>query len=318
MTRLITSVRSRVRYSGKVPFRHSLQQVNQVSPCHFPVKIRTGFFINDSGKIAGWGLSLTTFEDQPFVGTSSGVMSVLLPSTASLAGNIRGATVAGFNNSDEIVGTLIGDIGNQAFFGTAAGVTSLPYPFVYGINDAGQILVGDQANQLYILTGNSAVPIPGAIGSGAALNNAGQAVGVTASGQAFVGTTNGVTLIPLPTGANFELFVGINNSGDVVGTASNGSTWIWDPVGGLQLLSTLVPAGWTVQSAWGINDLGQIVGDASFTDPNTGNSSQSAASFSGPVILTPLATPEPGTLSMMFAAMAVFGAAWIVRRRRLV
>jgi hypothetical protein len=106
-------------------------------------------------------------------------------------------------------------------------------------------------------------PLPaGSVGSNAnGINNLGQVVGVTVDANNaptfsnFTGTP--ARTVPLNTGAGAIAF-GINNRGDVVGT-QNGTAFFFDrdtrndapePI--------LVPAGAT--NAFGINDLGQIVG----------------------------------------------------------
>ena len=70
----------------------------------------------------------------------------------------------------------------------------------------------------------------------------------------------------------------LNNLGQVVGQIVGGTGgWIWDATNGTRLLQALVPPVWTILSADGINDQGQIVARAS----------NSSTGFSGPVILDP-------------------------------
>jgi hypothetical protein len=266
-------------------------------------------FINDAGQIAGYTIISGTPNLAPYIGTAAGVALVPLPPPTALGG----ATVAGFNDLGEIVGSMAVSGGLQAFVGTSAGITLLPYLTGDGINGLGQILVESQT-QTFILTGGNAVIVPGAppeFASG--LNNADQVVG--GFGQAFVAYNGGITLIPPPAGYSGQGAY-INDEGIVVGNArpmgpGNDVGFIWDPVNGTQLVSSLLPPGWTILGADGINDSGQIIAYGSLTAPGS-----PSASFTGPIILTPLATPEPGTLSMMFAAMIVAGVLQIVRKRK--
>jgi PEP-CTERM motif len=262
-------------------------------------------FINDSGQIAGWSED-ASFAFHAFVGDSTGTTLVPLPNGATQA------VVNGFNNSGEIVGNIYPFVPNSAFMGTGTSSVLLPFSSGDGINDLGQVLV-EQGSQLLILTGASSVlyPVSGALGL--ALNNAGQAVGevnTPGGASAFITTTTALTLIP----GGME-FPSVNNFGVVVGNQSGlAGALIWDPINGTQLLSSLAPPGWTIETVGGINDLGQISAFASFTDPNVPGAT---ASFTGRVILNPV-VPEPGTFAMSLAGMVVFGAAWIIRRRGLV
>ncbi len=111
----------------------------------------------------------------------------------------------------------------------------------------------------------------------------------------------------------------INNQGIVAGVNESapgllngmGLVWIWDPVDGTQVIS--LPGGWGISGIFGINDLDQIVAQATFTDPSAGPGAQ--PSFIGDVILAQ-AAPEPATSSLMLLAIGVAGAARIVKRKR--
>ena len=89
-------------------------------------------------------------------------------------------------------------------------------------------------------------------------------------------TRTNTFFIPLPPGVLSVTRPSLNNLGQVVGqidVAPGG--WIWDATNGTRLLQGLVPPVWTILSADGINDQGQIVARAS----------NSSTGFSGPVIL---------------------------------
>lgn len=90
-------------------------------------------------------------------------------------------------------------------------------------------------------------------------------------------------LIDNPPGASSVARPSLNNLGQVVGqiVGSIGG-WVWDSSNGTRLLQDLVSPGWTILSADGINDQGQIVGRASNT-----------SGFSGPVILDPVSVNLP-------------------------
>ncbi len=265
-------------------------------------------FINDSGQLAGG----TSTGAGAFFGTAAGVS--LVPSSA-------GIIVAGLNNSGTFVGSITPN--STAVTGTSAGITQLPSPFFDGlaINNLGQLLVeelqGPQA-VLVILTGANAVPIFGGglfLGPEAsgAFNNNGQVAGVadggpSGFGPAAVATTTSLTYIPIPTG-DVASARQINDLGEVVGrfgpSVFSHPVFVWDPINGIQTLSSLVPAGWTFVAPEGINDAGQILVFGTF--------------MGGPteaVLLTPIATPEPSTVSMMLATIALFATIRFARRQR--
>jgi hypothetical protein len=204
----------------------------------------------------------------------------------------------------------------NAFIGTAAGVTLLPLPAGWsgssgvGINDSGQVTgsvymgVANTLNQqafIGTVTGSALIPLPAGWSNsyGFAVNASGQVAGdgrvgpYPANYQAFVGTAAGVTVIPLLTGATYNSvgYASINNLGFVVG-ASDAGGWIWDAVDGTVLLNNLLPVGWNVSNAVSINNNGVILANASFD----GGPAQY-------VELSPIATPEPGTLALVLISL---------------
>ena len=139
-------------------------------------------------------------------------------------------------------------------------------------------------------TGTTAVPVPDGwipsffpLGgdSPMQINDLGQIVTaiVPADGsnvtRVALSTKTSTFLIPLPPGVLSAVRPRLNNLSQVVGVGGNGG-WIWDASHGTRLLQDLVPSGWTILSADGINDNGQIVARAS-----------NSQGFSGPVILDP-------------------------------
>src|SRR5262249_39094522 len=131
-------------------------------------------------------------------------------------------------------------------------------------------------------SGGALIPVPDGWSSPGDphVNDLGQIVATVAQNSIFriaLSTTASTFLIPAPTGVQSVTGPRLNNRGQVVGQISGGSGgWIWDASNGTRLLQNLVPPGWTILSADGINDQGQILARASNT-----------SGFSGPVILDP-------------------------------
>jgi probable HAF family extracellular repeat protein len=100
---------------------------------------------------------------------------------------------------------------------------------------------------------------------------------------------------------------GINNSGRVVGRSfTNGfaddHAFLYSGVV-MQDLNNLIPSGWTLEDATGINDKGQICG---YGINSTGQQDV--------FLLTP--TPEPGTLDLLAAGTAgLLACVWRRRNR---
>ncbi len=169
----------------------------------------------------------------------------------------------------EFVGTTVDGGGStaQAFVGTGAGITLLPYSQGLRINNAGDLLViNGPLLQSFIVSGGTATPT---VLEASNLNDLDQVVGSFFSSVElpFITTTSGITNIANPT--NFIItFMFLNDNGVVTGIAADGTIstagYIWDPVDGTLLLSSVVPAGWTITEASGINNSGQIVAQGSF------------------------------------------------------
>jgi hypothetical protein len=260
-------------------------------------------FINSSGQLAG-----TEFDGAAFFGNSAGVSMV--PGSANVL--VNGLSSAGVF-SGYIPGTP-----DSALTGTAGGITSLPFSQALAISNSGLLLVIPETGSgpgglLFtpeVYNGSTAVPIDiggftiNPLASG--LNDSGQVVGPIfvfgPPGSGFVATASSLSQIA---GQADGLPWYINNLGVVVGaTAQQG--FVWDSTNGKQSLSSLVAPGWTILDPEGINDSGQIVAFAQFD----GGAEE-------PVLLTPLATPEPSTISMMLATIAFFTTVHFARRRRL-
>jgi hypothetical protein len=274
------------------------------------VAIPSGFtpinnvFLNDAGQIAGTVESSSFSAYAAYIGNAAGVSLVGTPTP-------NATFVGGLDNAGTFVGTSLQGGVAQAFTGTSSGITPLPYSFGDAINNLGQVLVqavSGPTNQNFILTGTNAVPI-GAdqLGQGIAINDNDQVlVGQGAVGPLFLVTTSGTTMLPAIPGIGFMTGV-LNDQGVAAGEAFDASStaygWVWDPLNGTRLLSTLVPAGWNIQDALAINNSGEIVALASFM----GAPSES-------IVLIPV--PEPSTISMMLATIALFATIHFAPRRR--
>jgi hypothetical protein len=201
------------------------------------------FGVNDSGQIAGYATNSAN-NQQPYIWSTGGTSLIPLP-----AGWTSGIGTA-INNNGQVAG--FGNLPSsftQPFIGTPAGSTPIPVP--------------------------PATPFVMAY----ALNDSGQLAGFVQNGQALIGTTSGITLIPLPSGsARFSYATvshgSLNNSGVVVGQVSNQtgtvvSGWIWDAGQGTVSLNNLVPSGWFIYNAVSISDTGLILAQASYNNGPT-------------------------------------------------
>ena len=136
-----------------------------------------------------------------------------------------------------------------------------------------------------------------------AVNNAGQVVGYSwaydGPYHAFLWEDGLMSPLALLPGGSGTIANDINNLGQIVGHDVSHRAVMWED-GAISDLNDLIPAGsgWTLRSARGINDLGQIVGWGIIN----GNSHA--------FLLTPV--PEPATLALL----AVGGAALVAGRKK--
>jgi hypothetical protein len=260
------------------------------------IPLTNGFYrtwayaINNSGQVTGAGGIFPGGlpNGDIFIGTTSGSTPIPLPSGWSSLGGGVGFAI---NDSGIVAGVGPNGSGNdQAFTGTASGSTAVPLPSGwtsasgYAINSSGQVAglgVNSSGNsQAFIGTTSRSTPVP--MPSGWIRLDSGYCCGINDSGlvtgsgfpnssgfeQAFIGTTSGSTAIPLATdSSNSEVYANsLSNTGLVVGNGYGvGYPWIWDATDGTVLLSTLMPAGWGVNSAIAVSpDGGLILATASF------------------------------------------------------
>lgn len=243
-------------------------------------------------------------------------------------GNVSFAQNGGLNFGNSAVGPV--PAGDQPYYTVAQGSDN-------GLDTAGRAWDA-QASQFdgYTVSDGKVTllspldpSVPGATIAPYAVNNMGQVVGtatwVDASGQLMGGPAidtpgQGPQLISTTGGVAY----GINNLGQVVGdfmpqapTSAQTHAFLWEGVGKLYDLNTLITAGsgWTLTTATGINDLGQIVAygtDASgqyhallLTPTEPG--STPAPPSGPPPASSPVPVPEPSTLA--FVGLVVLGLA---------
>ncbi len=190
--------------------------------------------INDSGQVVGYDWLSSAGVGHAFL-YSNGRMTDI--HSASLFPN--GSSAQGINHSDQIVG----------------------YGWINGADDHAFLYNGGRTVDLGTLGGNESMAL--------AINDAGQIVGhsTTASGvvHAFLYSNGNMTDLGMPSGAAGSSALAINRTGQIVGLIGiNGSSHAALYSGGVWTdLGTV--AGATLGAvATGINDAGQIVGQATF------------------------------------------------------
>lgn len=207
----------------------------------------------------------------------------------------------------------------------------------FGINSAGNVGLsatasGGSASYVWVpdspngTTGTTSASI-GALSGGnttweQSINDSGQIAGyATISGGAtrgFLwtpatpnGTSGSIINLGLIAGATTVEAIGINNLGQVVGFAqvgSNSRAFLWTQQDLIVDLNSLVAqggSGWNLTVAYGINALGQIVGEGTYDPDGAGG----VAAVTHGFLLTPI--PEPAYLLLTMATYPI-----AFRRRR--
>ena len=255
--------------------------------------------INTAGQVVGYSGNANT--NQAFLWTPStpnGTTGTLIGLPNPSGTYTRGRAAGGINDAGQVLGITsppAGDVptgGQTAFVWTPAapgGSTGSLIDIVdtaasngsgftmSGINSAGQFVSNcDSGPSLWTPAGGAYnQTILSGIVQVNAINNRGQIIGYTRSGQYIVpfvwtpatpnGTTGSIRVIGVGT-ANANAW-GINEQGQVVGayavnTQAQWSAYLWDPTqGSIDLNDALVNPmpGWTLTSAVGLNDNGEII-----------------------------------------------------------
>jgi len=280
--------------------------------------------VNSSGEIVG-NDGNQAFSWQS--GSTTQLGSLAGGASAATGVNSSGEAVGGSTNVDGQTIAVVFSNGEIQSLGTLGGNFST----AYGVNDAGQIAGTSQttsgAMAAFFWNGKTMQNLEtlgGYNSYGAGIDASGQVVGSsqTASGymHAFLWTAGSMQDLGTLGGSN-SFGLGVNDNGSVVGyslTPGNAATHAFLYTNGVMTdLNSLLPigSGWTITSAYGIDDNGDIVGTGLFDgeqyaveliDPPSGPNQQTLQS--------PLATPEPLTALLMGGGLVAAGV--LFRRKR--
>jgi probable HAF family extracellular repeat protein len=258
------------------------------------------FHVNAQGQVAGYIASASGRHASLWTPTVPNGTTGSTVDLGDLPGGLDQSEATGINSNGQIVGVGDATTGERAFLWT---------PAIPNGTTGSMVDIGD-------LPGGSDFSL------GRGINSYGQVVGwssATTGDRAFLWTPlapNGTTgmmvdLDELPGGSNLSRAVDINSLGQVVGQSSAAPgehAFLWTPatsngaIGSMADLNTLIEplsgAGWTLQSAQSINDLGQIAGYGLFDPDGPGG----AAAVERGFLLTPI--PEPPAI-VLFALGAI-------------
>jgi probable HAF family extracellular repeat protein len=228
--------------------------------------------INDHGQVVGvsrisYGSGSMSWNYHGFLWDQEhGLQDLGVYGSSSFARSINNSQqIAGYNDSDSLRWDPVNGW-------KSLGIPS-SYDYAAGINDAGQITgamnfsnkhayLWDSVNGLTDLG-----DLPGGQDTsyGRAINNSGQVAGnsySTVGYHAFLWNYSTGMLDLGDLGNGYSQAAGLNEQGVVVGNSA-GCGFIWDSVGGMQDLNTLLApsaTGWRIEAAMGVNDYGQITG----------------------------------------------------------
>jgi probable HAF family extracellular repeat protein len=224
----------------------------------------TGYAINNSGIVAGWGQN-SSGGTQAAVSTTGGLTGLPLGSgTESYA--------YGINDAGTVVGNTYINGQSHATIWSSLGTTVLgANTYAMAVNGSGEVTGSN--GQAFVVVGGKvqslATPAGVIWSAGYGINDAGEVVG---AGELANGTFRGliwspggkVTLLGTLGGTSSDA-TDVNDSGEVVGFASlaNGSQNAFSIVDGMMIdLGTLGGNSY----AYGINDSGEIVGYSYLAD----------------------------------------------------
>ncbi len=275
--------------------------------------------INASGTVVG-----ATYAKGAFSGT---VAEWSNGTSVNLGSAIPGSATS-INDAGQITGGMLTNGQVHAFtlsngvlvdLGTLNGGTG---SMGYGINASGQIAGTSYAANgtatAFLSNGATLQQVAGSLGGassyGMAVNDSGVVVGAATTAQNYVNAfeSSSQGMVDLGTlGGTQSYAYGINAAGTVVGysftTGNVEHGFVYS--GGILLdLNNLLPlgSGWTIDAAYGINGIGDIVGEGTYN----GKSYAVELLPSGNVISPangPLATPEPAALLLTGIGLIAVG-----------
>ena len=279
--------------------------------------------INDAGQVAGY---VTNSGYRSATVWSNGTVTSL----ASLGG--KNSDASAINNAGQVVGgadtttgTMHATLWSSNGTVTDLGASSASYSSAVSINNSGQV-VGTLNNHatLWSNGGTSRTDLGtlGGTSSGAyGINDAGLIVGNSKNSSGYNHATlwsnGGTTMVDLGTLTNYgtSFAQAISTNGLIVGKSdvtgvSGTHAALWTVLNGVVkgtdlntfLDASSVNAGWVLQTAFGINDAGSIVGQAYNTKTFATDAFVLAA------------VPEPESYAMLLAGLGLIGA--IARRRK--
>jgi probable HAF family extracellular repeat protein len=266
--------------------------------------------INDAGVAVGTS----------FPGNSPGVFEWSNGNATALGIAGYGTTI---NNAGQVAGGYIAPGGQLHAFtwsgGTLVDLGTLggSWSSAYGINSLGQAggtsLTAGGTFHAFFSDGGGLEDL-GTLGGGnsygMALNSAGQVVGSAqnAGGYSQAFKWDGQQMIGLGTlGGTQSYAYGINSAGDIVGNSwtRDGVMHAFVYINGVMLdLNSLVPigSGWTIDSAYGITDSGEILAQGTYRGQRYAIDLERAA-IDAP--LDVIATPEPVALALTLVGLLV-------------
>jgi probable HAF family extracellular repeat protein len=272
----------------------------------------------------GTNSTATAINDVEQVVGASGTMPFLysngqMTSLGLLPGADHGVAVA-INNAGQAVGYSMDSTGSYAILWSNGQMTSFGMPGdlteAMDINDSGEV-VGGSAFRGAFLFSNGQITWLGTTIALVAINNGGQAVGggrPSNTAQAVLYSNGQMTSLGTLPGDTTSLARNINDEGQVVGVSqllnnqNNPERAFLYSSGTMYGLNDLVVDGygWSLETAWDINDSGQIIGGGTLNNqPHA-------------FLLTPVqsAVPEPASMILCTTAFVVSLAFCVAARCR--